>query len=45
MATRTIAGKEVQVNDEGYLTNPAEWTPEVAACGPECVKHLREHLL
>ena len=31
MATRTIAGKEVQVNDEGYLTNPAEWTREIAA--------------
>ena len=25
MATRTIAGKTVQVNDEGFMTNPAEW--------------------
>ncbi|MBP8997729.1 MAG: TusE/DsrC/DsvC family sulfur relay protein [Anaerolineaceae bacterium] len=30
MTTRTIAGKEVQVNDEGYLTNPAEWTRDIA---------------
>ncbi|MEN4042986.1 MAG: TusE/DsrC/DsvC family sulfur relay protein [Anaerolineaceae bacterium] len=30
MATREIAGKTVQVNDEGYLTNPAEWTKEIA---------------
>ncbi len=31
MATRTIAGKTVQVNEEGFLTNPAEWTKEIAA--------------
>jgi tRNA 2-thiouridine synthesizing protein E len=31
MATRTIASKTVQVNDEGFLTNPAEWTKEIAA--------------
>jgi tRNA 2-thiouridine synthesizing protein E len=31
MATRVIAGKTVQVNDEGFLTNPAEWTKEIAA--------------
>ena len=30
MATREIAGKTVQVNDEGYMTNPAEWTKEIA---------------
>jgi tRNA 2-thiouridine synthesizing protein E len=30
MATKTIAGKTVQVNDEGFLTNPAEWTREIA---------------
>ncbi|BAJ64789.1 TusE/DsrC/DsvC family sulfur relay protein [Anaerolinea thermophila] len=30
MATRTIAGKTVQVNDEGFMTNPAEWTKEIA---------------
>lgn len=31
MATRTIAGVTVQVNEEGFLTNPAEWTKEIAA--------------
>ena len=30
MATRVIAGKEVQVNDEGYLTDPSEWNKEIA---------------
>lgn len=30
MATREIAGKTVQVNDEGFLSNPAEWTKEIA---------------
>jgi len=30
MATKVIAGKEVQVNDEGFMTNPAEWTKEIA---------------
>ena len=30
MATRVIAGKTVQVNDEGFLTVPAEWTKEIA---------------
>jgi TusE/DsrC/DsvC family sulfur relay protein len=31
MATREIAGTTVQVNDEGYMTNPGEWTKEIAA--------------
>jgi TusE/DsrC/DsvC family sulfur relay protein len=31
MAEKEIAGKTVQVNDEGYMTNPEEWTREVAA--------------
>ena len=31
MATRTIAGKTVQVNEDGFLTDPSEWTPEIAA--------------
>ena len=31
MATLTIAGKTVQVNDEGFLTNSAEWTKEIGA--------------
>jgi dissimilatory sulfite reductase related protein len=30
MATRTIAGKAVQVNEEGFMTNPNEWTKEMA---------------
>jgi tRNA 2-thiouridine synthesizing protein E len=30
MATRTIAGKTVQVNDEGFMTVPVEWTKEIA---------------
>ena len=30
MATRTIAGKTVQTNEEGFMTNPAEWTKEIA---------------
>ncbi len=30
MATRTIAGKTVQVNEEGFMTNPGEWTKEIA---------------
>lgn len=31
MPTREIAGKTVQVNDEGFLTNPAEWNKDIAA--------------
>jgi TusE/DsrC/DsvC family sulfur relay protein len=30
VATRVIAGKTVQVNDEGFMTNPNEWTKEIA---------------
>ena len=30
MATREIAGKTVQVNEEGFMTNPSEWTKEIA---------------
>ena len=30
MTTRTIAGQTVSVNDEGFLTNPNEWTREIA---------------
>lgn len=30
MATKVIAGKTVQVNDEGFMTNPAEWTKDIA---------------
>ena len=31
MATKTIAGVTVQVNDEGFMTNPAEWNKTIAA--------------
>lgn len=30
MPTKTIAAKVVQVNDEGFLTNPSEWTRDIA---------------
>ena len=30
MATREIAGKTVQVDGEGFMTVPAEWTREIA---------------
>ncbi len=30
MATRTIAGKTVQVNDEGFMTSPGEWGKDIA---------------
>jgi len=30
MATREIAGKTVEVDAEGFMTNPNEWTEEIA---------------
>ena len=30
MTTATIAGAEVQINDEGFLTDPTEWTEDIA---------------
>jgi dissimilatory sulfite reductase related protein len=30
MVTKTIASKAVQINEEGFMTNPAEWTREIA---------------
>ncbi len=30
MATRTICGVTIQVNDEGFMTNPNEWTKDIA---------------
>jgi len=30
MPTRTYAGHEVTVNDEGFLEDPAQWTEEMA---------------
>ena len=31
MATATIAGKDVHVNDEGFLTEYDEWSEDIAA--------------
>ena len=31
MAQKIIAGVTVDVNEEGYFTNPAQWTRELAA--------------
>ena len=31
MTTREIAGKTVQVNEEGFMTDPTEWNKEIAA--------------
>ncbi len=30
MATQNIAGVNIDVNDEGYLNDPSQWTKEVA---------------
>jgi dissimilatory sulfite reductase related protein len=30
MTTKTFAGKIIQVNEEGYFLNPAEWSIEIA---------------
>ncbi len=30
MATTTIAGAEVQIDDEGFLTDSKEWTEDIA---------------
>ena len=31
MATTTIAGREYEVNEEGFLTDPSVWTEELGA--------------
>ena len=31
MATKTIAGKSVEVDAEGFLVNPDDWTEDMAA--------------
>ncbi|MCD4735449.1 MAG: TusE/DsrC/DsvC family sulfur relay protein [Bacteroidales bacterium] len=31
MAQKTYAGVTVEVNDEGYFTDPSQWTREIAA--------------
>lgn len=30
MTTTTIAGREVRIDDEGFMTDPAEWTEDLA---------------
>lgn len=30
MATTTLAGREVEVDDEGFLQDPAQWTEDMA---------------
>ncbi len=30
MSTATIAGHDVAVDKDGFMTNPQEWTPEIA---------------
>ena len=31
MSTTTFAGIEVEVNEDGFMLNPDQWTPEIAA--------------
>jgi len=31
MATKEIAGKNVNVTEEGYLTDPSQWTQDIAS--------------
>ncbi|MDE3081903.1 MAG: TusE/DsrC/DsvC family sulfur relay protein [Acidobacteriota bacterium] len=31
MTTATLAGTQIEINDEGFLTDPNQWTEEIAA--------------
>ena len=31
MATKTIAGQSIEVNDEGYMVDASQWNREIAA--------------
>jgi TusE/DsrC/DsvC family sulfur relay protein len=31
MSVATLAGHQIHVNDEGFLTDPSEWSPDLAA--------------
>ncbi len=31
MSTATIAGHDIEVNEDGFMMNPDQWTPEIAA--------------
>jgi tRNA 2-thiouridine synthesizing protein E len=41
MAQKTYAGVTVDVNEEGYFTNPSQWTKEIAV---EIAKELEINL-
>ena len=30
MATTIVAGQEIEVNEDGFMLNPDQWTPEIA---------------
>ena len=30
MATRTICGESIDVNEEGFMTNPSQWNKDIA---------------
>ncbi len=30
MATRSICGEVIEVNEEGYMTNPSQWNEDIA---------------
>ena len=46
MSEKTIAGKVISVNDEGYLTDPGQWTKEIAVelAKEEGVEFTDKHL-
>lgn len=46
MAQKIIAGVTVDVNEEGYFTNPAQWTKELAKeiAGEEGIQLTDKHL-
>jgi len=31
MSTMTLAGQDIEVNKDGFMLNPDQWTPEIAA--------------
>lgn len=46
MATQTIAGKEIELNEEGYLTDATQWSEDVAKelAKEEDIKLTDQHL-
>ena len=45
MPTATIAGHAVSVDAEGFMTNPQEWTPEIATdiAASACITLTERH--